>query len=246
MNDLKFCALAIVFCVTLVLTNILSVKIFQLPFLNIALTGGDLLYPLCFLITDIVTEVWGKRRASFIVYAGFFTMLFMLGITQLFMRLTPHPFWVAPDNPFGFATVEEYQNAFVSVFHVGGYLVFASLTAFITSQLLDISLFQFFRNLTKGKHLWLRNNVSTTLSQLVDSVIFTSIYFFWGLGLEFAVCIQLFLYMYGFKLVLALVDTPLCYLGVTLLNGYGASRPSFRENASDQSAYPLSPHRLSP
>ena len=77
--------------------------------------------------------------------------------------------------------------------------------------------FNFFKKLTHGKHLWLRNNGSTMLSQMVDSMIFTSIYFFLGVGLEFGVCVQMFLYMYGFKVCFALIDTPFCYAGVALI-----------------------------
>lgn len=212
-----FIALAILFSVNLVLTNILAVKIFYIPFLNRALSGGDLLYPLSFLITDIVTEIWGKKRAGFIVLIGFFMSLFMLGVVQICLNLTPHPYWVAPENPFGYLSPEDYQNAFTSVFSVGGTLILASTLAYLASQTIDIRLFHSLKKITRGKHLWLRNNASTMLSQLVDSLIFTGIYFFWGIGLEFAACLEMFVTMYGFKLLFALVDTPFCYAGVAFV-----------------------------
>lgn len=229
-SEKLFTAIAILFCVNLVLTNILAVKIFNVPYLNIALSGGDLLYPLSFLMTDIVTEVWGKKRANFIVYSGFFISLFMLGMVQICLQLTPHPYWVGPDNSYGFSSASEYQNAFTSVFNVGGFLVLASSVAYLTSQLMDIRLFHFLKKLTNGKHLWLRNNGSTMLSQMVDSLIFTSIYFFWGIGLEFAVCVQMFLYMYGFKLFFALIDTPFCYAGVAFVRRF--TSPQFHLQVS--------------
>jgi len=239
-SEATFTCLAILFCVNLVLTNILAVKIFDVPYFHVALSGGDLLYPLSFLIMDIITEIWGKQRASFVVYAGFFTCLFMLIVVQICLQLTPHPYWVSPGNTFGFTSPKHYQNAFASVFHVGGFLVLASSVAYLTSQLMDITLFHFFKKLTHGKHLWLRNNGSTILSQMVDSIIFTSIYFFFGIGLELSACVQMFLYMYGFKVFFALIDTPFCYAGIALINHLNdceASRLFFRESGADQSAY---------
>jgi len=218
-SDAVFTALAILFCVNLVLTNILAVKIFKVPYFNMALSGGDLLYPLSFLITDIVTEIWGEKRSRFVVIAGFIMCLFMLAVVQLTLYLPPHPYWVSPENSFGLTTPEEYQNAFTSVFHVGGFLVVASSAAYLTSQLVDIRLFQFLKNLTTGRHLWLRNNASTILSQTIDSLIFTTIYFFLGVGLEFSACVHMFLYMLAFKTAFALIDTPLCYLGVSIVRG---------------------------
>lgn len=225
-SDAVFTALAILFCVNLVLTNILAVKIFRVPFFNIALSGGDLLYPLSFLITDIVTEIWGEKRSRFVVLSGFFMCLFMLMVVQFTLHLPPHPYWVSPDNQFGFTTPEDYQQAFSSVFHVGGFLILASSTAYLASQLTDIQIFQFLKRLTSGRHLWLRNNGSTILSQMIDSFIFTIIYFFWGIGLELAACIQMFLYMLGFKIAFALIDTPFCYAGVAVIRRfiYGPSR----------------------
>jgi len=213
-SDAIFTALAILFCVNLVLTNILAVKIFTVPLTHIALSAGDLLYPLSFLITDIVTEIWGEKRSRFVVTTGFFMCLFMLAAVQLTLYLPPHPFWVSPDNGFNLKTADEYQNALEAVFQMGGFLVLASSAAYWASQLVDIRLFQLLKQSTAGRHLWLRNNVSTMTSQTIDSLIFTTIYFFWGVGLSAADCAQLFAFMLGFKLIFALVDTPLCYLGV--------------------------------
>ncbi len=212
-----FIILAVLFSVNLVLTNILAVKIFQLPFSDIPLTGGDLLYPISFLITDITCEIWGRKRANFLVGCGFAMSLFMLLAVQFTLSLPPHPFWAAPGNPFGYTDPAQYQTAFESVFHVSGILILASMIAYLISQFTDVSLFHFFKRLTKGKHLWLRNNASTMTSQLIDSTVFAAIYFYFGLGLEFLVCLEIWFYMYACKLLFALFDTPLCYAGVALI-----------------------------
>ncbi len=216
-----FIVLAVLFSVNLILTNILAVKIFQLPFSGIPLTGGDLLYPISFLITDIVCEIWGKKWANFLVMCGFGMSLFMLLAVSLTLKLPPHPFWAAPGNPFGYSDASAYQTAFESVFHVSGILVFASMTAYLISQYTDVNLFHFFKKLTKGRHLWLRNNASTMTSQLIDSTVFSTIYFYLGLGLNFSACFEIWLSMYTFKFLFALVDTPLCYAGVFLIRKFG-------------------------
>jgi len=222
MNDLKlsdslFTLIAILFCSTLVLTNVMAVKLFQVPFSHAVLSGGDLLYPISFLLTDIVAEIWGKKRARFLVAAGFMTLIFTFLVTQVALSLPPHPAWVAPDNPFGYRSADEYQNAFASVFHVSGIMVFASATAYLVSQSIDIRIFHALKRVTSGRHLWLRNNASTMISQSVDSFIFTAIYFYFGLQFEVWLCLELLMSMIVFKIAFALIDTPLCYWGVSLV-----------------------------
>ena len=79
----------------------------------------------------------------------------------------------------------EYQNAFNSVFSVNGKLLFGSMLAYMVAQLLDVRLYHMWKKITKGKYLWIRNNGSTSISQLVDTFIVNSILFYWGFGWEF-------------------------------------------------------------
>ena len=211
--------LTTLFSVVLVLTNIIGVKLFQGPFNPTAhaLTTGIITYPLTFLLTDVVSEIWGLKKANAMVLIGFLMSFVMLIFVQIALYLPAHPYWVAPDNPFGFETVNEYQNAFNSVFSVNGKLLFGSMLAYMVAQLLDVRLYHMWRRITKGKYLWIRNNGSTSISQLVDTFIVNSILFYWGFGWEFWQGISVMLTIYFYKLILAVLDTPLIYLSVAMI-----------------------------
>lgn len=209
--------LASAFVVLLVLTNIIGIKLFRAPFNpEFALTTGILVYPLTFLVTDLVSEVYGKRRADFMVLVGFLMSLLMLLIVQVALRVDPHPYWVPGENAF-FASETEYQHAFQSVFALNGVLLVGSMLAYACAQLTDNWLYHFWKRLTGGKHLWLRNNGSTWVSQLVDTAVVNSILFYVGFGMEFMVGVKIMVTIYLYKLAIAALDTPLIYAGVYLI-----------------------------
>ncbi|HCP46974.1 MAG TPA: hypothetical protein DIU15_13085 [Deltaproteobacteria bacterium] len=245
-----YLVLAATFVTTLVLTNIIGIKLFRAPFNpEFALTTGIITYPITFLITDIVSEIWGKKRANFMVFLGFFMSLLMLAIVQIAVHVSPHPYWapgeggffadlasagpgatldtgetahelvrVTGGNPVAtretVAPVMAYQHAFDSVFALNGLLLFGSMLAYLVAQLIDVRLYHFWKKLTKGRHLWLRNNGSTWVSQLVDTAIVNSILFYLGFKMDFMVGVQIMVTIYLYKLVIAAIDTPLIYLGV--------------------------------
>lgn len=233
--------LAASFAVLLVLTNIIGIKLFYAPayaftstilfFIprseaGFALTTGILTYPLTFLVTDIVSEIYGKRRADFMVLLGFLMSLLMIGVTQLALQVPAHPYWVPPPEPQTlpflegwvpgafYTSHEDYQRAFASVFSVNGVLLLGSMLAYGAAQLTDNYLYHFIKRLTKGKHLWLRNNGSTLVSQLVDTIIVNSILFYVGFGWGFWQGVEVMMTIYFYKLMIALLDTPLVYAGV--------------------------------
>ncbi|MBX2801682.1 MAG: queuosine precursor transporter [Myxococcales bacterium] len=209
-----YLVLATAFAVVLVLTNIIGIKLFPSPFNpEWALTTGIVTYPLTFLITDVVSEVYGKRRADFMVLVGFFMSVLMLGIVQLAMRLPPHAYWVPAEAAF-YPEVEGYQHAFESVFSLNGVLLFGSMLAYLCAQLTDNYLFHFWKRLTNGRHLWLRNNGSTIVSQLVDTIVVNSILFYIGFGWGFWQGVTVMATIYLHKVLLAAIDTPLIYVGV--------------------------------
>jgi uncharacterized integral membrane protein (TIGR00697 family) len=207
------------FVVTLVLTNVIGIKLFQSPIweddagVGFALTTGILTYPLTFLFTDIVSEIYGKKRADFMVLLGFFMSLLMLAITQVAVGVAPHPYWVPAESPF-YGNEADYQHAFQSVFALNGILLFGSMLAYLCAQLTDNRLYHFLKRLTNGRHLWLRNNGSTWVSQFVDTIIVNSILFYWGMGMDLKVGAGIMATIYVHKVLLAALDTPLIYLGV--------------------------------
>ena len=217
--DQTYIILTTLFSVVLVLTNIIGVKLFQGPFNSNthALTTGIITYPVTFLLTDVVSEIWGAKKANTMVLIGFLMSIVMLLLVQIAIHLPAHPYWVAPDNPFEYGSVSEYQNAFNSVFSVNGKLLFGSMLAYMVAQLLDVRLYHMWKRITKGKYLWIRNNGSTSISQLVDTFIVNSILFYWGFGWEFWQGISVMFTIYCYKLILAAIDTPLIYLSVALI-----------------------------
>ena len=218
-----FCAC--LFVVVLVLTNIIGTKLFVLfpsggpswlmDGKPVTLTSGILTYPLTFFLTDVVSEIWGRARASRMVIWGFIMSLGMLGILQLAIVLPPSEIWTQPG--LGFATGEEMQAAFHATFSNPGILIFASMLAYLVAQLFDVRLYHFWWKLTKGKHMWIRNNGSTMISQLVDTAIVNGIFLHFGLKLTAAEILQIIVAVYLCKVLLAMIDTPLIYLGRYLM-----------------------------
>jgi queuosine precursor transporter len=209
-----YLCLAATFVVLLVLTNIIGIKLFQAPFNpEFALTTGIITYPLTFLCTDIVSEIYGKKRADFMVFLGFLMSLLMLAIVTIATNVTPHAYWVPMESPY-FDSVEGYQHAFESVFALNQVLIAGSMLAYLSAQLIDNYLYHFWKRLTKGRHLWLRNNGSTMISQLVDTAVVNSILFYIGFGMDFWVGVKIMATIYVYKMIIAALDTPLIYLGV--------------------------------
>jgi len=175
-----------------VLMNIFVVKGMYL--FGLAATGGNILYASIFLATDILDEYWDKKEAHKAVMAGFFVSVFFLITSQVILKFVPADFDIA-------------QGALKTIFSLTPRIVIASMTAYLISQNLDVWSFNKLKELTKGKHLWLRNNASTWTSQLVDSIIFTTIAFAGIYPL-----LKLILFTYLIKIIVAALDTPFIYL----------------------------------
>jgi uncharacterized integral membrane protein (TIGR00697 family) len=170
------------------------------------LSVGILPYPLTFLVTDILSEIYGKHRAAKVVTAGLCASLFVIGLILIADTVT-----AAPWSPVDDAT-------FHRVFGLSWVAVAASMAAYLVAQYLDIRFFSFWRRLTRGRHLWLRNNASTVTSQVLDTAVVNGLLVVMGApGLTWARFPQLFWNGVLFKWLVALADTPLFYAAVALL-----------------------------
>jgi len=161
-------------------------------------------YPLTFLVTDIVSEIYGARRARFLVIMGFCMSVLLLAFSLIGVALP-----VASVYPLQ----GDYENIFGPVWR----LLFASMAAYLLAQLVDVQLFHFLKRLTHGRHLWLRNNGSTMVSQLVDSVTVNLIFLYRNPTVftgTLGDLMGIILGVYLVKVAIAALDTPLCYLGV--------------------------------
>ncbi len=211
-----FLACAGIFIASLVAGNLIFKKFFTWsPFdvYTFNISVGILPYPVTFLITDIVSEIYGKKRADQIVISGFIASLFVVVLILIADALP-----VYENSPIT-------SDTFHQVFGLAAHAVFASMTAYLTAQFIDIRLFHFWKRLTKGRHLWLRNNASTIVSQFVDSflVIFLLCYFN---AIEWSEFYYLVENSFLFKLLVALVDTPLFYLANHYLRKLMALQPN--------------------
>ena len=203
--------LGALFITSLVVSNLIFQKFFYWYPLDVNIFGakifeisvGILPYPITFLITDLISEIYGKKRANQIVIGGIFASIFSLLIVY-----TANAVSATSWSPVG-------DSLFSTVFGNTMIAVFASMMAYLLAQLVDIQIYHFWKRITKGKHLWLRNNFSTFLSQFVDtfSVLFL-LCSFGEIGWDrFA---GLLISGFIFKVLIAILDTPFLYLGVYL------------------------------
>ena len=218
-----FLVLAGLFLTSLVMANLIGItKIFT--FFGIGIPVGIIPYPITFLATDLISELYGKKRASFLVWVGFIMSVFMLVITSVGYYMPVDRGWfeaIAAGSDPG----KEHTYDYVYGYMIRG--TAASMIAYLIAQLTDVKLFHFWKDLTKGKHLWLRNNGSTMVSQIVDTVAVMTITFVGVLPAE--KIIELIVFGYLFKAFVALTDTPFFYLGVRLLKKWV---PEFEANAA--------------
>ena len=200
-----FLLLSSIFLTSLVVGNIIGTTKFVNVF-GLIVPAGTLAYPFTFLATDLICELYGKKRAQVLVWVGFAMNFFMLGLMMLGHYLKDA------------SGVSGATSTFESVFGVMIGNVIASMFAYLVAQSVDVKLFHFWKDLTKGKHLWLRNNLSTVVSQLVDTTAILSVlYIANNLGDSIRTIsdlISLIIASYLFKFFIALLDTPLFYIGV--------------------------------
>lgn len=232
-RDALFLTLSGIFLTSLVLGNVIGttkfVTIFslELPAWLEALTpelvrsgstytmsvpAGVIAYPFTFLATDLISELFGRKRAQMLVWVGFGMNVFMLILMSV-------NHWL-PNSSGVSGGLDLFEGVYQ--FMVGNTI--ASMIAYLIAQSVDVRMYHYWKRLTKGKHLWLRNNASTTVSQLVDSTaIITILYLAGNLGETIdnvRAVIILILNSYLFKFFFALFDTPIMYLGVHLLRNY--------------------------
>ena len=206
-----FLILAGVFLGTVAMLNILGITRFldlsfelfgvAIPF---QVAVGVLPYPITFLCTDLLSELYGRKRASFVVWVGLGLNLWVVFILWLGGALPPHP---PLDPATGLPLDGSPGRVFFEIQRLTFGAVTASMIAYLTAQFCDVHLFHFWKRLTKGRHLWLRNNLSTWISQAVDTTVFYSVAF---LGV-FPI-LEAILFTWLLKILVAAMDTPFIYL----------------------------------
>jgi len=206
-KDRFYIILAGIFIASLVTCNLIANKFVtvNLGFKVFIISAGILPYPLTFLVTDLISEIYGQKKANLVVFSGFVASIFVLSFLWLGAQFNSIPNSIV--NDFTYNTV--FQNAWR--------LITASMVAYLFAQFIDVRVFHFWKKLTKGKHLWLRNNGSTIASQLIDTTLVISILFIgvWDTNQILSAIIDGWI----FKMLIALLDTPIIYVVIYLLKG---------------------------
>lgn len=201
--------LAALFITSLVVSNLIfqkffywhpiDVEIFETKLFEISV--GILPYPITFLITDLISEIYGKKRANQVVIAGIFASAFSLLIVFV-SNVVPATPWSPVDD-----------GLFSKVFGNTAIAVGASMLAYLFAQFIDIQIYHFWKRLTKGKYLWLRNNFSTFTSQFIDTLTVLVLLCSFEI-IAWDKFSGLLIAGFLFKVLIALFDTPFLYLGV--------------------------------
>lgn len=228
-----FLILAGFFIANALIAEIIGVKIFSLektlgfePLkirlfgneLSVNLTAGVLLWPVVFIMTDIINEYYGMKGVKFLSYltAGLIAFAFIIFIGA--MKLTPADFFITSKTGSG---VPDMSKAYNSVLGQGGFIIIGSLTAFILGQLIDVFVFHKIKKITGEKKIWLRATGSTLISQFIDSFVVLFIAFYIGTRVnaqkdDFVWPFKLFIAVgvvnYIYKFIVAIVLTPVIYL----------------------------------
>lgn len=210
------------FIASLVVSNLIFQKFFYWhPFGDFTLFGAKLFeisvgiipYPITFLVTDIISEIYGKKKANQVVTTGIFASLFSLLI--IFIANKVPAIETSPVN----------DELFTQVFGQTALAVVASMSAYLFAQYIDIQVYHFWKKITKGKMLWVRNNFSTMTSQAIDTFSVLVLLCFFEI-LPWKLFLSLFISGFAFKIFIALLDTPLMYLAVY----YFRKRFNLKEN----------------
>jgi queuosine precursor transporter len=182
--------------VSTILANLQVIKTIEI--FGLTATLGNAMYGTAFLVTDILNEKHGKKEAQKAVWLGFFTLLIMTIIMQMVLVFDPHP------DDFA-------QGSLETIFGMIPRIAIGSLAAYLISQFADVYIFAFLKKkFPKDSQFWIRNNGSTMISQLLDTLVFTSIAFLGAF--PFDVWIQIVITTYLLKWIVALLDTPFGYL----------------------------------
>lgn len=198
----KFYIILGIYITSLIVANITASKVVSLW--GLFVPAAVVSYSLTFLMTDTVSEIWGRDRARRIILMGFLMNIIMVALLQVSIKLPGAPFWQHQ---------QEFQLVLGSSFRIVG----ASMAAYLISQYTDVWAFLAIKRATGGRYLWLRNNGSTYISQALDTIIFITIAFYGVIPTP--ALINMVLSQYILKFALTILNTPFFYLSVLWVRG---------------------------
>ena len=197
--------------------------------LGFNLTCGVLLWPLEFVITDIVNEYYGPKAVRRISYTAVALIGYAFLMFYLAIKIPPADFWISSGMSSG---VPDMPSAFNSVFGQGMWIILGSLVAFLVSQIVDVTVFHKIKKYTGEKKIWLRATGSTVVSQLVDSFIVLFIAFKLGKGWSWQLVLAICMVNYAYKFTMAIILTPLIYFVEHRIEKYLGKEKSYQMKLS--------------
>jgi len=206
-----YLVLGLLFVTSLIVSNLIFKKFFYYYPFDASIFGvkifeisvGILPYPITFLITDLISEIYGKKKANEVVVGGILASFFAMGIIYI-SNIVPATSW----SPVS-------DDLFSIVFGSTPIAVISSMLAYLFAQFVDIQIYHFWKKITQGRHLWLRNNFSTFLSQFIDTATVLILLCTFG-QIEWSLFSGLLVAGFLFKVIIAALDTPALYLFVFL------------------------------
>jgi queuosine precursor transporter len=176
--------------------------------LSFTLTCGVLLWPLEFVMTDIVNEFYGPKAVRRISYTAVILISYAFLMFYMAINIPGADFWIASGKSSG---LDNMQTAFTGIFGQGMWIIVGSLVAFLVSQIVDVTVFHRIKHYTGEKRVWLRATGSTLVSQLVDSYIVLFIAFKIGKGWSWQQVLAIGMMNYMYKALVAILLTPVIY-----------------------------------
>lgn len=245
-NTRLFLVLGGFFIANAIIAEFMGVKIFSLektlgfapvdwtifgePHLSFNLSAGILLWPVVFVMTDIINEYYGTRGVKFLSYLtvflisyGFVMYFFAIGLSPADFWVTSHLDSLAVDDPRRLELMKkvgDYNYAYSLVFGQGLWIIVGSIIAFLVGQLIDVTTFHQIKKVTGENRIWLRATGSTLVSQLVDTFVVALIAFYIGADWELVTVIAICVVGYTYKFAIAIIMTPMIYLAHYVIDQY--------------------------
>ena len=194
-----------------------SWKFFGIENLSFQLTAGVLLWPVIFVMTDVINEYYGRRGVKILSFLTVGLIIYAFVMFALGINLIPADWWPRSNVDNG---VPDMQVAFTQVFGQGMWIIIGSVVAFLVAQLIDVFIFHRIKLITGERLVWLRATGSTVVSQLVDSFVVLFIAFNIGQGWEMNLVLAICLMNYIYKFLMAILLTPVIYLIRWLIQKY--------------------------
>ncbi|NWF50806.1 MAG: queuosine precursor transporter [Ignavibacteriaceae bacterium] len=194
-----------------------SFTLFDVPNLAFNLSAGVLLWPVVFIMTDIINEYFGKRGVRFLSFTAAILITYAYLMVYFAMTLSPADFWINRTTGAGTLNMDV---AFNTIFGQGLWIIIGSLVAFLVGQLVDVIVFHYFKSFTGNSKIWLRATGSTLVSQFIDSFVVLFIAFYIGAGWNIVTVLAIGVVNYFYKFLVAVLLTPILYFLHSVIDKY--------------------------